>query len=145
MTRIRIPGVIIESIAIWARLSVLFNRCESNPKEIGEAYPKRCGTLKSIPDPSWKDVETFTEEELKSLQELQGTYNQITLAFGQLSLSRLGLDGQEEQLKTTLADTRTKENELAKLLTEKYGKGSLNIDTGEFTPETTPEVAEKAE
>ena len=87
----------------------------------------------------------FTEEELKSLQELQGTYNQITLAFGQLSLSRLGLDGQEEQLKTTLADTRTKENELAKLLTEKYGKGSLNIDTGEFTPETTPEVAEKAE
>ena len=86
----------------------------------------------------------FTEEELKSLQELQGTYNQITLAFGQLSLSRLGLDSQEEQLKTTLADTRTKENELAKSLTEKYGKGSLNIDTGEFTPETTPETSKKS-
>jgi|TARA_B110000967_G_scaffold131439_1_gene134219 hypothetical protein len=85
----------------------------------------------------------FTEEELKSLQELQGTYNQITLAMGQISLSRLGLDGQEEQLKSTLLDTRTKENELAKSLTEKYGKGTLNIDNGEFTPETTPETTKK--
>ena len=45
------------------------------------------------------DATKFSEEELKSLQELQGTYNQITLAMGQISLSRLGLDGQEEQLK----------------------------------------------
>ena len=86
----------------------------------------------------------FTEEELKSLQELQGTYNQITMAMGQLSISRLGLDNQEEQLKTTLVDSRTKENELAKSLTEKYGKGTLNIDNGEFTPETTPETAKKS-
>ena len=85
----------------------------------------------------------FTEEELKSLQELQGTYNQITVAFGQVSLSRIGLDAQEESLKTALADTRTKENELAKTLTDKYGKGSLNIETGEFTPveENTEEAS----
>ena len=83
------------------------------------------------------DAIKFTEEELKSLQELQGTYDQITLAMGQLSLSRIGLDAREEALKATLAETQTKENELAKSLTEKYGKGSLSIDTGEFTPETT--------
>ena len=89
------------------------------------------------------DAIKFTEEELKSLQELQGTYNQITVAFGQLSLSRIGLDAQEESLKTALADTRTKENELAKTLTDKYGKGSLNIETGEFTPveENTEEAS----
>ena len=78
------------------------------------------------------DATKFTEDELKSLQELQVTYNQITSAFGQLALTRLGLDSQEEQLKTTLVDTRTKENELAKELTDKYGKGSLNIETGEI-------------
>ena len=87
------------------------------------------------------DAIKFTEEELKSLQELQGTYNQITLAMGQLSLSRIGLDAREEALKATLAETQTKENELAKSLTEKYGKGSLNIETGEFTP--TEEVSEE--
>ena len=83
------------------------------------------------------DAIKFTEEELKSLQNLQGTYNQITLAMGQLSLSRISLDAQEETLKSTLAETRTKEQDLAKELTEKYGKGTLNVDTGEFTP--TPE------
>ena len=89
------------------------------------------------------DAIKFTEEELKSLQELQGTYNQITVAFGQVSLSRIRLDAQEESLKTALADTRTKENELAKTLTDKYGKGSLNIETGEFTPveENTEEAS----
>ena len=94
------------------------------------------------------DATKFTEDELKSLQELQVTYNKITMSMGQLALSRLGLDGQEEQLKTALTDTRTKENELAKELTDKYGKGSLNIETGEFTPEVeeeaTPQVVEKA-
>ena len=83
------------------------------------------------------DAIKFTEEELKSLQNLRGTYNQITLAMGQLSLSRINLDAQEETLKSTLAETRAKEQDLAKELTEKYGKGTLNVDTGEFTP--TPE------
>ena len=87
------------------------------------------------------DATKFSEEELKSLQELQVTYNKITMSMGQLALSRLGLDSQEEQIKTALTDTRTKENELAKELTDKYGKGSLNIETGEFTP--TPEETEE--
>ena len=77
----------------------------------------------------------FSEEELKSIQEIQTTYNQITMTFGSFSVQRVNLDKQEEELKTTLTDTRTKENELAKELTDKYGKGSLNIETGEFTPE----------
>ncbi len=92
------------------------------------------------------DAIKFTEDELKSLQELQGTYSSITMSMGQLTLSRLSLDNQEEQLKTALADTRTKENELAKSLTDKYGKGSLDISTGEFTPspeETTEEAPQE--
>ena len=92
------------------------------------------------------DAIKFTEEELKSLQELQGTYSSITMSMGQLTLSRLSLDNQEEQLKIALADTRTKENELAKSLTDKYGKGSLDISTGEFTPspeETTEEAPQE--
>ena len=84
----------------------------------------------------------FTEEEVKNLQELQSTYQQITLAFGQVSVSRMALDEREQSLKNTLNDTKSKENDLAKSLTKKYGKGSLNIETGEFTPieKTTEET-----
>ena len=83
----------------------------------------------------------FTEEEVQSLQNLQRTYQQITLAFGQLAVSKLALEERDANLKNALADTKNKENELAKSLTEKYGKGSLNIETGEFTP--TEEVSEE--
>ena len=83
----------------------------------------------------------FTEEEVQSLQNLQRTYQQITLAFGQLAVSKLALEERDANLKDMLADTKGKENELAKSLTEKYGKGSLNIETGEFTP--TEEVSEE--
>ena len=89
------------------------------------------------------DAIKFTEDELKSINELQVKYNQITMAMGQLTISKYNLDLREEALKTALADTRTKENELAKTLTDKYGKGSLNIETGEFTPveENTEEAS----
>ena len=89
------------------------------------------------------DAIKFTEEELKSLQDLQGTYQQITLAMGQISLSKIQLENREKSVLNTLGEVREKENELAKELTEKYGKGSLNIETGEFTP-IAEEAAEEA-
>lgn len=95
------------------------------------------------------DAIKFTEEELNSLQTLQANYQQITLAMGQISLSKIQLENREQSVLNTLSEVREKENELAKELTEKYGKGSLNIETGEFTPvveetseETTEEVAQ---
>ena len=89
------------------------------------------------------DAIKFTEEELKLLQDLQGTYQQITLAMGQISLSKIQLENREKSVLNTLNEVREKENELAKELTEKYGKGSLNIETGEFTP-IVEEAAEEA-
>ena len=93
----------------------------------------------------------FTEDELKSINELQVKYNQITMAMGQLTISKYNLELREEALKSTLEDTRNSEQELAKSLNEKYGAGTLDIESGEFTPtptedtpEATPEVVEEA-
>ena len=88
----------------------------------------------------------FTEEELQTLQNLQSTYNQITLTMGQISLSKIQLENREQSVLNTLDEVREKENELAKELTDKYGKGSLNIETGEFTPvveEATEEASQE--
>ena len=63
--------------------------------------------------------------------------------MGQISLSKIQLENREKSVLNTLGEVREKENELAKELTEKYGKGSLNIETGEFTP-ITEEAAEEA-
>jgi hypothetical protein len=82
----------------------------------------------------------FSEEELQSLQELQNTYASISTQFGQLKVSRINLERQmenlddgENQLEQNWEETRQKESELVSSLTEKYGPGSLNPSTGEYT------------
>ena len=89
----------------------------------------------------------FSEEELQSLQELQNTYAGISTQFGQLKVSKMNLRRQldsleqsEEALEKAWDDNRQKETELVQSLTEKYGPGSLNPQTGEYTPVSVQET-----
>ena len=89
----------------------------------------------------------FSEEELQSLQELQNTYAGISTQFGQLKVSKMNLRRQldsleqsEETLENAWEDNRKKETELVQSLTEKYGPGSLNPQTGEYTPVSVQET-----
>ena len=89
----------------------------------------------------------FTDEELTSLQELQNTYAGISTQFGQLKVSKMNLERQfnsleqsEEALEKAWDDNRQKETELVQSLTEKYGPGSLNPQTGEYTPVSAEET-----
>ncbi len=85
----------------------------------------------------------FTEEELKSLGELQNSYTRITNAFGQITISRSNLDLQEEALKDELETTRQNEQTILSGITEKYGPGSLDPQTGVFTPTTEVQPTEE--
>ena len=92
----------------------------------------------------------FSDEELQSLQGLQNTYASISTQFGQLKVSRMNLERQfdsleqsEEALEKACEDNRQKESELVQSLTEKYGPGSLNPETGEYTPVKSEETENK--
>ena len=89
----------------------------------------------------------FSEEELKSLQELQNTYAGISTQFGELKVSKMNLlrqldslEQSEDALEKAWDDNREKETELVQSLTEKYGPGSLNPQTGEYTPVSVQET-----
>ena len=93
------------------------------------------------------DAVKFTDEELQSLQGLQNTYASISTQFGQLKVSRMNLERQfnsleqsEEALEKAWDDNRQKEAELVQSLTEKYGPGTLNTETGEYTPVKSEET-----
>ena len=79
-------------------------------------------------------VQKFTEDELKSLQNLQTRSQNATLQFGQLYLNKIKLEEQETLLKNYVKQLEEEEATLAKSLTEKYGKGTLDIETGTFNP-----------
>tara|TARA_R110002020_G_scaffold6422_4_gene27348 strand:- start:51 stop:344 length:294 start_codon:yes stop_codon:yes gene_type:complete len=77
---------------------------------------------------------SFTEQELKQLKDLRTKLNQITIKFGQVKVSQIKLKENEESLKKQLDILEKQELDIAKNLSNKYGKGSINIETGTFTP-----------
>ena len=76
----------------------------------------------------------FTEEEIKSLGDLQQSYQRITNSYGQIALAKHNLEEQEAAVKSEFENTRQQEQKLLNSITEKYGPGQLNPQTGVFTP-----------
>ena len=83
----------------------------------------------------------FSEEELKSLQDLQNSYQQKQLQFGQLRVQRLlvqqqldAIDDTEAKLEVEYGEVQDTERNLVADLNKKYGPGNLDPATGVFTP-----------
>lgn len=83
----------------------------------------------------------FTPEELENIKKLQEKYNVLGIQLVQLKLAQKNANTYLESLKEqeTILDeqitaTNAEEKQLAKSLDSKYGAGSLDLESGEFTP-----------
>ena len=74
----------------------------------------------------------ITEEELKELDNFQQTINTITFQLGQLSLRKLNLETEENNLKNQYSNLLQTEKELGDKLKEKYGDSQIDLKTGEL-------------
>ena len=81
-----------------------------------------------------KESIKFQEEEVNSLKEIQLEMDQVIVGFGQVAINRESLKDQENHLKTQLSQLKTKEQTLAQTLTNKYGKGTFDLEKNEFIP-----------
>tara|TARA_B100002019_G_C21257461_1_gene594718 strand:- start:1799 stop:2059 length:261 start_codon:yes stop_codon:yes gene_type:complete len=81
-----------------------------------------------------KQAQKFTEEELTSLKELQNQSQGLTYKAGQVYLQKMVIEEQESNLKNNLDKLKESESTMAQQLTEKYGKGTIDIESGEFVP-----------
>ena len=91
----------------------------------------------------------FSDEELKSLQDLQNSYQQKQLQFGQLEVQRLlvtqqldSLDSAKAKLEVEYGEVQETERTLVQDLNKKYGPGNLDPASGVFTPAPAAEVPE---
>ena len=75
----------------------------------------------------------FTEEELKQVQNIQQSYLSVQNQFGQLKLTQIRLDNDEVVLEDALKQIQSEEKKFLDGITEKYGQGTLNPETGVFT------------
>jgi len=83
----------------------------------------------------------FTEEELKEVQVLRDRMSKLVANFGELKLEQIlheqkakKLDLLETQFNKEYADIQSTELELVKKFNEKYGRGTLDLDSGTFSP-----------
>jgi hypothetical protein len=75
----------------------------------------------------------FNEEELKQVKEIQNRYIALQNQFGQLKLAQIRLDNDEVTLEDALKSIQSDEKVFLDGITEKYGQGTLNQETGVFT------------
>ena len=94
----------------------------------------------------------FSEEELKSLQELSQSYQSIQSSFGQVKVQKIlnqqqadALEEAEVKMDADYKDIQDNERKLVEELNEKYGPGQLDPQTGVFTPAPQEEATEVVE
>lgn len=83
----------------------------------------------------------FTKEELTEVQGLRDRMSRLVAQFGELKLEQIlhkqkaeNLDILENQYNKEYKDIQQKELELVKKFNEKYGRGTLDLESGTFSP-----------
>ena len=76
----------------------------------------------------------FTEEELTQVQNIQASYVNVQNQFGQLKMAQIRLDNQEVELQDAWKSRQDEEKKFLDGITDKYGQGTLNPETGVFSP-----------
>ena len=67
----------------------------------------------------------LTAEELQSVKSIRQDYSNLALAVGELELQKFNL------LENYQKEIAAREKQLAAQLQEKYGEGSIDLETGE--------------
>jgi len=75
----------------------------------------------------------LTQEELNELNQLQEQRQTITGDFGIVELRIQELELQKEKIIETLNQQQDQETQFGQKIQDKYGEGTININTGEFT------------
>ena len=72
-------------------------------------------------------------EELSRLQEANNKVADIVASLGQIEIQMSLLQKNKESLLASFAQIQQDQNQLATELTQKYGDGTIDITSGEFT------------
>jgi hypothetical protein len=73
------------------------------------------------------------QQELQDLKQLSQDQDAFIFELGQVQYSRIRLDEEENALKQQIDALRTREKEFADKISTKYGKVTVDIETGEIS------------
>ena len=79
------------------------------------------------------ETKVLTQYELQQIKDLQQEKLVLVEKFGIIEYRIQDLEQQKQSLKSALSDLKQKEIDLGKMLQERYGDGTINVEKGEFT------------
>jgi hypothetical protein len=79
------------------------------------------------------ETKVLTQDELQQIKDLQQEKSVLVEQFGIIEYRIQDLKQQKQSLNSALSDLKQKEIDLGKMLQEKYGDGTINVEKGEFT------------
>jgi len=91
---------------------------------------------RKLPSPSEikSAPQEFSQDEINQLKNLKEKINELSFQFGQLTINKIKLEETENRLKKQLNSLEEEESQIAKKLSDKYGDGSIDLNSGTFTP-----------
>ena len=81
-----------------------------------------------------KTKKVLEKEEISKLKKLRQNFTDLTTTIGNIEIQIMNLEIQKDKLKENLLNLQKEESVLAKKLEDKYGEGSISLDSGEFLP-----------
>jgi len=79
------------------------------------------------------ETKVLTQEELNALREIDNKQSNLIIQLGQIEYQIALLENQKVNLKNSILQVEKENTDLGKILTEKYGNGNINLETGEIT------------
>ena len=80
------------------------------------------------------NITKLTKDEIKEIGDIRSSISNVTLLIGETEIAFENLVLKKNELMSNLKKLSEKQNDFAQKLEGKYGKGNINIDTGEFVP-----------
>lgn len=80
------------------------------------------------------EIKKLSQEELTQIQDIQTKSQAVVLELGQIELLKIQLKTRRQNAEEFLKELEQGERSLAEALEATYGKGSIDLEKGEFTP-----------
>tara|TARA_R100000951_G_scaffold113016_1_gene114316 strand:- start:178 stop:429 length:252 start_codon:yes stop_codon:yes gene_type:complete len=80
------------------------------------------------------EKKVLTEDEISNIKALKEQFKKLTEVIGETEVQIMNLEFRKEQLKINFQQIQQEEATLAKKLEDKYGEGSISLESGEFLP-----------
>jgi hypothetical protein len=80
------------------------------------------------------EKKVLSKEEIQSLTDIKEKYRELVDVLGANEMQIMSLELVKEQIKSNLVLIKEEEIKIGKELEEKYGNGTISLESGEFSP-----------